>query len=418
MTARRRPLVAGLLFCLLLVATGCGSNGRTAPLTTLRVLMTDDWVTPPFLDAVKEFERTHKNVRVLIDRGPIAVMSDAVRAGVNSGAPHDVVQGHAFAAAGLGLAEPLDDVWQRHLRVEEFFPGAIEDVTWAGRWYGVPLDTNAMVLIYNADHFKAANIPEPRPGMTFGDFENMARALTTADGSRRALAIPTSTWWTYGWIKANGGETVRVGPDGKAQLSLDAEPVVQAVGYLAGLIKKGYAFPPRAAESHSGDALALFSSGSASIHASGSWDVAELKSGGGGDHYRVTLMPRGTTGTTEGTAMGGSSLFVPKGSQHRDLAVEFMVHLISDRYALRFAKEEGRLPVRERVFGDPFFQNPDMKVFLEQLKSAHPPKLGAFEEPDKEFAAAIDAVLRERGAEPTAALREAQQRAVASLDRP
>jgi len=408
-----RALVVGLLA--LLTAAACGGGGPTQPTTLLRVLMTDDWVTVPFVDAIRGFERDHPDVRVVVEKGPISLLTDAVRAGISSGAPPDVVQGHAFSAAGQGLAQPLDDLWAASLVPEDFFPGAVEDVTWAGHRYGVPLDTNALVLMYNADILRQAGLAEPGPTTTFGDFEALARALTTPDGQRRGFVVPNSTWWTYGWIKANGGETVDIGTDGKARLSLDSPEVVRAVSFLSGLIDKGYAYPPRAADSHTGDAVALFASGAAAMYASGSWDLTTLHRYVPDGHFRAAPMPRGLAGAAQGSAMGGSSMWVPLKSVHRDLAFQFMTRLISDDNALRLAKEEGRLPVRTRVFDDPYFADQDQRVFLEQLKTAHPPKLGAFDQPSDQFTTALDAIFRVGGADPATALASAQRRAVAAL---
>ncbi|MGI8807128.1 MAG: extracellular solute-binding protein [Acidimicrobiales bacterium] len=416
MTAGRR-LVA-ILLCLAATAMACGADGSQQPTTLLRVLMTDDWVTLPFVDAVRSFEREHPTVRVVIEKGPISLLTDAVRAGIGSGAPPDVVQGHAFSAAGQGLAQPLDDLWAAHLDERDFFPGAVEDVTWAGRRYGVPLDTNALVLLYNADLLRQAGVAEPGPDMTFPEFEALAKALTTADGQRRGFVVPNSTWWTYGWIRANGGETVEVGDDGRPRLSLDSPEVIQTVSFLSGLIDKGYAFPPRAADSHTGDAVALFASGAVAIHASGSWDLVSLRRAVSGTNFRAALMPRGLAGATAGSAMGGSSMWVPRKAEQRDLAFAFMTHLTSDANALRLAKEEGRLPAKPRVFDDPFFADRDMQVFLQQLRTAHPPKLGAFDDPSEQFTAALEGVLKVGGADPRLALAGAQSRSQAALAGP
>ncbi|MEA2717655.1 MAG: multiple sugar transport system substrate-binding protein [Actinomycetota bacterium] len=394
-----------------LVAAGCGASGSHMP-TTLHVLMTDDWVTAPFLDAVRDFEHVHHDVRVVVDKGAIRLQADTVRAGISAGTPADVVQGHAFSAASQGLAQPLDDLWASHLDASEFFPGAIEDVTWNGHRYGVPLDTNAMVLMYNVDHFRQAGLPDPQPSMSMDDFARIAQALSVPDGSRRGLAIPTSGWWTYGWIRANGGEVVQVGSDGKAAVTLDATPVVGALSFLAGLINAKEAFPPRGSDSHSEDAFALFASGVASMHTSGSWDIASLKKNSIHINYATTLMPAALGG---GTAMGGSSTWVPVGSKHRELAFDFMTHLASDRYALRFAQEEGRLPVRLRVFGDPYFDDRDLRVFLEQLKTAHPQLLSAFPDAAADYDVAIDSILRVNGKDAATALHEAQLQAEAGL---
>ncbi len=380
--------------------------------------MTDDWVTPPFTDAVREFERAHPQVRIDIDKGPISRMADIVRAGISSGAPPDVVQGHAHTGAGQDLAQPVDDLWQRHhVDPAQFLPGSVADVTWGGRRYGLPLDSNAMALLYNADEFRAAGVAPPDPSISFGDFERLARALTSPDGSKRALVVTVDSWVTYGWIKANGGEVVKIGTDGKPSFSLNSAPVVDTLGFLGGLVDAGLAFGPVGPDARSTDAYALFRSGAVSLYASGSWDLVRILKEVPGGHYGVALMPRGLTGQTAGTAMGGSSLWIPRGAKHRDLAFEFMLLLTSDKYGLRFAKEEGRLPARPSSLTDPYFADPQLKVFVQQLQTAYPPILGALLEASRAFNDALVKVLRER-ASPRTALDEAQARAVASVNGP
>jgi len=401
---------AALLLVGVLVATACTSDSKPAP-TTLKVMLTDDWVTPPVLDAVRDFERLHPNVRVVVDKQPIKGMLDNVK---GSASPPDVVQSHAFAAAARGLAEPLDDLWDRSLVPAEFFPGAMDDVTFAGHRYGVPLDTNALVLLYNADHFREAGLPLPRGPFTFPQLEEAARALTTP--RHRALALGTSTWQMYGWIAANGGEYVRIDNTGQPQFLLDSPPVVGAVSFLANLVNQGLAWPPRAADTHSSDVFALFESQEASMYTSAAWDVAKLRKTQPGVDYRAVAMPTGMNGN-EGSAMGGSSLFVPKGSPNRALAFEFMTHLISDHYALRLVQEQGRLPVRSRVYSDPFFDDPIFRVVLDQLRTARPERIDSFTDAGKQVATALDQILRV-GQDPVATLHQAQELATASVGRP
>jgi ABC-type glycerol-3-phosphate transport system substrate-binding protein len=392
---------------LAVVAAGCSATGSGSP-TTLRVTLTDDWVTPPVLEAVRDFEGTHANVRVIVDKAPIKGMLDMVK---GSASPPDVVQSHAFSAAARGLAEPLDDLWDKYLKAGEFFPGALDDVTFNGHRFGVPLDTNALVLLYNADQFKAAGVPLPTEPMTFARLLEISRTLTSPDGSRRAIALGTSTWQTYGWVGANGGQYVQVGGDGRPEFLFDSPPVVGALSFLAGLVDQGLAFPPKAPDIHSSDVFAYFESGAAAMYTSGSWDMATLRKRHPEVDYRATLMPVGSG--AGGSAMGGSSMFVPKGSQHRKLAFEFMTHLVSDRYALRLAQEQGRLPVRARLYVDPFFQDPVMQVVLQQLATARPERVDSFPDAGTFLATALDRILREHVA-PETALHEAQAAARAA----
>ena len=400
---------------LALFTAACGSDGKPSSdeVTVLKVLMTDDWVTQPFLSAVRDFERAHPNVRVDVNRAPISHMLDNVSAAIKSGQSPDVVQAHAFSAASQGLAQQVDDLWAKKapLDASEFLPGAMDDVTWAGHLYGVPLDTNALFLLYDANQLSAAHLTPPKDAYTFASFEEAARALSAPDGSKRALAIPTSTWWTYGWIKAGGGEVLKVDDDGKVQLTFDDPGVISALNYLSGLVKNNLAFPPNAADSHSGDALALFRSGEAATLASGSWDVAELAKDPDGERFGSMLLPAASP-ANRATVMGGSSMFVPTGSTQRELAFQFMATLVSDTYALRLAKEEGRLPVRPRVYDDPYFKTPELAAVIAQLPTATPFKLTAFPEAHDVFAGAIDEVLR-GGKDAAVVMKEAQARAQA-----
>jgi multiple sugar transport system substrate-binding protein len=289
----------------------------------------------------------------------------------------------------------------------------VEDVTWGGKRYGLPLDSNAMALLYNRALFDQAGVAPPDPAMTFLDFERMAARLTSPDGSRRALVVPIDTWVTYGWIRANGGELVQVDESARPNFSFNHPTVVETLDYLDRLVDTGVAFGPPGPDARSTDSYALFRSGASAMHATGSWDLVRILKEQPGGNYGVALMPRGLTGATQGTAMGGSSLWIPRGSENRELAFEFMLLLTSDRYALRLAKEEGRLPVRPRVLTDPYFGEPRLNVFVQQLATAHPPTLGAHLEASEAFDDALNRILREN-VPPSTALEEAQRRAVTS----
>ncbi len=412
---RRAPRIPTALFVACCLMAACSSSAPTAdpPPVRLRVLMTDDWGDrPAFLAAVKAFEEQHDDVRVEVDKLPIRNMAEAVRGQIKAADPADVVQWHAYAAGAQGLAEPVDDLWKKAgIKSAEFFPGAVADVEWNGRLYGLPLDINALVLFYRPESFAAANLDPPAETTTFADLERYGRVLTSPDGSRRVMALANSYWAAYGWIRANGGELVTL-EGGKPRFTLDSAKNVEALTFLSRMVKQGHAFAPAGATS-SADALALFRSGSAAIHASGSWDLAKLDKQTLGTTYEAALMPRGTTGQTEGTVTGGSSLFVPKGSQNRELAFELMRTIISDNHALQLAKQEARLPVRPRVYSDPFFEDPTLKVVRKQLESAHPLLIEAFPEAARAWDTAFTEVMRD-GTDPAAALKAAQVKAESS----
>jgi multiple sugar transport system substrate-binding protein len=413
---RRRSLALLLLLCAVLSA--CSSVPESgSPATRLRILMTDDWGSrPAFLAAVRDFESSHEGVRVDVQKLPIRNMAEAVRGQVTAGDPVDLVQWHAFAAGAQGLAEPVDDLWEEAgMKADEFFPGAITDVKWGENLYGVPLDINALVLFYRPENFAAAGLPPPGEAMTFGDLERYGDAMALPDGSRRVIAIANSYWAAYGWVRSNGGELVTV-VDGKPKFTLDAPEVVDTLAFLSRMVKEGKAFAPAGANS-SADSLALFRAGRAAMHASGSWDLANLDREALGTTYGAAPMPGGITGRTEGSVTGGSSLFVPKGARNRKLAFELARTIIEDKHALRLAKEERRLPVRPRVYSDEFFDDPTLDVVLKQLETAHPLLIEAFPGAAAAWDAAFTEVMR-NGADPATTLAAAQAKAESSLLEP
>lgn len=393
----------------LLVLTAC--SGTTASETVIRVIMADDWAgTAPVVDVVRRFEASHPDVRVQIEPVAFEFMAEAIESGITAGDPVDVAQFHAFAMGALGLAERVDDLWSRHaLTEDEFFPGTVDDVRWGDALYGVPLDANAMLMVFNADAFRAADVPEPQPGYTFADLREMAERLDTVES--RALSFSSSTWRMFGWIVSNGGDVVRIGPDGSATFTFDLPQNVETLSFLAELVRDDLAFPPLGRLGDLEDAFELLRSEATTMLPTGSWDLAGLEHAGVDWARGVAVMPSGARGRagSGGSVLGGSSLLIPAGARNKDLAFEFMLAMIDDEAGVRLAREEGRLPARLSVYDDPFFQTAEMRTFFDQMLLAKPFLLEAFPAEHTIFRQAILTILRgERGA--AAALADAQER--------
>lgn len=388
--ARCRLTVPVTALCL--VAVGCATTSAEGRDVILNVVMADDWAqTPAVVDVIRRFERAHPHVRVDVRPVPFSQIPDSVLASMDSDEVVDVAHWHPFAAAARGLAQPLDSQWAQHLTVDEFLPGAYQDVLWDGVPYGVPLDTNAMLLMVNGQRLGEAGVDVGSLD-TFAALERAAEAVNDTDPAHRGLAIPASSWVVYGVIRANGGEVVDFTADGEARFSLDAPEVVEAVSWLGDLVDRGLAYPPNS-RNEPGDAFALFRAGATAMHVSGTWDLATLRTQAPGWDAEVLPVPQGPSGDGPATVLGGSGLFVPVGSDHADLAFAFMLALIEDEIALRLAEEEGRLPVRHRVLADPFFASAEQRTVVEALEVAHPMRLIAFPEADQAFAQAIEDVL-------------------------
>ena len=393
----RTVTVAGLLAVL---AVGCAASAAPLEPALVRVIMADDWASAPAVREVfDQFERDHDNVRVQVQAVPFSQIPELVASAGELDQPYDLAHWHAFAAAASGLAEPLAEQWDAAgLTVEEFLPGAVEDVTWLGEPFGVPLDTNALVLLADAAMLREAGV-DPDTMATPTGFVQAADAITAGSAAQWMLPVSTSSWQAYGWIRAFGGELLEVDPTtALPRFTFDDPATVAALDYLVQLIGQGFAPPPYGPDL-AADAVQAFASGQVATHATGSWDLKVVARNATRDvEVAVLPLPQADPDTPV-TVLGGSSLFVPEGAEQPDLAFDLALRLIDDEVALRLAEEEGRLPARNRVFDAPLFtEDPLLSTFVDQLPNARVMPLIAYPEVAQAFTEALTAVLA--GGEP------------------
>jgi multiple sugar transport system substrate-binding protein len=407
---RRSWVVLVLAALLASLLAGCGASPAPADPVVLRVVMADDWATAPVVrEVIDDFEREHAGVKVQIQGAPFSQIPELVASGMQLEQPYDLAHWHAFAAAAAGLAEPLDERWEAAgLTEEEYLPGAVADVTWLGVRYGIPLDTNALVLLVNRGALAEVGLA-PEDLDTIDEFHAAAVEVTDAGVVEHAMAVSASSWPAYGWIRAHGGELVEVDArTGSPTFTFEDPATITALELLFGLVQEGQAPPPFAPDLAL-DAVTSFAQGAIAMHASGSWDLPVIARAAAGD-LDVEVLPLPQSDPDEPyTVLGGSSLFVPVGSPNVDLAFELMLRLTEDPVALRLAAEEGRLPARTRVFDEPLFStDPLIASFVEELPHAVVMPLIAYPEVSDAFREALEDMVTGR-LEPAEAMARVQR---------
>lgn len=351
---------------------------------TLTVWLANDYVdTAPILDLIADFEKAYPNITVDTSGGKDIIwekMYERINLSLSQGNPPDVAHGHAFAFGAQGMAEPLDDLWAAWGAEPEFLLGAMEDVRWKGRYYGVPLDINTLFTFYNKRLFREAGVEEPSNDWTLADLERITKQLTNSETGLRAIALDASGWTMCGLIYAAGGDMLTE-DGGKIVATLDSPQVVSMLEMYQrmGTDNVGTIPPPILRQSDHPEML--FRDGKVAMFFSGPWDLAKIRQEDPEliKDLGTAPLPRGTGDTAGGSVAGGGSLFVPRGAKHKEAAFEFMKWAVSDRYAKRMALEQGRYPVRTRLYNDPELQkDPLLKPFFDQLTRARPYPLEAY----------------------------------------
>jgi multiple sugar transport system substrate-binding protein len=402
------PRAITLLVTLLLLGACTPASSDEEPVL-LRVAMADDWASAPAVtDVIAAFEDEYPHVRVEVQDSPFSQIPDLVRSGQELDHPYDLAHWHAFAAAGAEMAQPVDHLWERYgLEPDEYLPGALQSVTWQDRRYGVPLDTNALVMMVRPDVLAEAGLtPED-----LTDAERMveiARHVDEAGVVAHPALVGASSWVAYGYIRAFGGELVEVEETtGEPRFTFDDERTIAALEARTALVEEGLAPSPFAPDLAS-EGVQLFARGELAIFSGGSWDLPTMaRADVDVDDIAVLPLPRGQGDT--GTVLGGSSLFVPEGAEHPELAFELALRLTDDEVALRLVEEEGRLPARTRLLEHESLQAaPDLAAFVAELPEADVMPLIAYPEVAEAFREALENTLAGRQ-EVAEAMRDVQR---------
>lgn len=358
-------LVLALTSCSALSTQGSGDRD------TLTLLLSDDWAAAPAVaEVITDFEDRH-GVRVEVRGVQFGQIEEFLQADRSGSREIDAAQWHAFAGGALGLAQPVTDRFQQRYPEGTFVPGAMEDVSWAGEVYGVPLDVNAVVMIVNTDLLAQS-------GHTVDDLRTWAgvRRVAESAGARgvRFTHIAASTWSSYAWVRANGGRWLQVEADGSPRPDFDAPAVVETFAFLSGLVADDLAYAAEDVDTAS-DAAPLFQDRQTMVLTSGTWDVVRLEEQDPGFAWTVLPMPTGPRSQQSATVLGGSSLFVTEQAEDVDRVWELITALVEPEPAMRYAREDGRLPARTDVLADPYFDQPSLQVAVEQLPRASPMRL-------------------------------------------
>ncbi len=333
--------------------------------------------------------------------------------------PPNVVQGHVYTAAGLGLAEPLERKWTAWEEVDpettsQFLPAAMNEVTWRGIRYGVPIDVYTVVLLYNRQHFDEANLPYPEGDYNLLQLSEAAARLTKPNQERYGIGLTTDPWYVYAWLSAAGGDVVVNDPEQGYSPALNSETNIDVLNFMNELVKAGYAPRPTSRPRDYEEIRQGFLDGRISMYFGEPNDIHLIQSNNPDFPLGVAKLPVTPAGESAASVLGSSGFFIPRGSIDQDVAFEFIKWASSDRYVKPMARRVGHYPARTWLTTSPeYTENLTLVPFFEQLEAARPYRLDLFPKAEEAFWDAIKASFYDQ-ATPREALDGAQQRSQAA----
>jgi multiple sugar transport system substrate-binding protein len=261
----------------------------------------------------------------------------------NTGAPCIVGMQSLRLAAYADQLVPMDDLMVKYgVKAADFDKSIFDSMKHGGKQVALPYDFGPLIVYYNRDAFKKANIAEPKPGWTLEDFTKAATALTT--GGKFGFTTASIDQEYLSWVLDLSGAEVL---DANGKLAVNSPAFVDGYKKYVDLMRSSIA-PPVTVAGYDGylNMLTAWTSGTAAMYVDGPWMVISNRDAVKFDMGMVP-MPAGPGGSKHYTA--GSGFGISKQCPTPEAAFQAIVSMTSDKALTGLASVGRAYPARPAV---------------------------------------------------------------------
>jgi multiple sugar transport system substrate-binding protein len=312
------------------------------------------------------FEKDNPNIHIEATRYAYDDFKKALLTAIAGGqapdvARMDIVWVPQFAKQGALLQ--LDQAMPDFKKIADaVFPGPLATTFWDSKYWGLPVNTNTQVLLWNQNLFDAAGIKEPPK--TIKEFVDDACKLTSGTKQYGYAMGGTYFWAPAPLFYAMGGKVVDDKVT-KATGFVNGKESVAAFQTLVDLYKKGCISPNLlgggigTAQGHATGLYAMI--------IDGPWMVDIYKKDFPDFKVNFAPIPAGADGKTS-SVVGGEDIVVSATSKNQKEALTWASYLMSEKAQL-FMAQVGVMPTLKALTGNkelPAY----FEVFMKQLETA------------------------------------------------
>lgn len=209
-----------------------------------------------------------------------------------------------------------------------------------GSLYGMPVRTDIYVLYYNKDIFDAAGVDYPDNDMTWGEFEETAKAITAGSGPAKKYGAYIHSWQAcvQNWAVQDGKHTILSGGYDFFQPYYEMVLRMQEAGSVM-----DYA-TIKSSGIHYSDP---FLQGNIGMLPMGSWFMATIisrvDSGESDVNWGVAVLPHGEDVENGYTVGGTTPICINSASKNKDAAWKFASFISGPKGAEIYARN-GQIP--------------------------------------------------------------------------
>jgi len=243
------------------------------------------------------------------------------------------------------------------------FSGPLSTNYWNGHYYGLPLDTNTQVLLWNKSIFEAAGIANPPA--TMEEFAKVVCDLSDEANNKWGYAQGGTYFWAPAPVFYTMGGKIVDEKITTATGYINGPESVAAFTLLKDLYDKGCMSPNLLGGGIATDAG--HAEGTYAMIIDGPWMVDIYKSNYPDFQVNFAPIPTGPDGTNS-SVVGGEDVVILDGTKNQEAAMKWMTYLLSVD-AQKMMAGVGQMPVLTSLVGDSSMP-PYFGVFQEQLKTA------------------------------------------------
>jgi multiple sugar transport system substrate-binding protein len=298
------------------------------------------------------FMKANPNIKVNLTFVAYEELEPKILAAASSGG-YDVVLGDCIWPAQFAQAGLVKDVTSRvqKLDLNNIFKGAIDSITYKGKYYGIPWLNDVKYMFYNKKMLAKAGFKNPPK--TWDELMAQAKVMK----QKGIVQYPVASSWSqaeclicdYTAISGSfGGQFV----DAKGNPTLDAKANGTALDFMANSIKQGIT-NPKSLEMIEDDVLSTFVSGNAAFALNWTYmynQAQNPKTSKVVGDVGITTIP-GTASAKSATVNGGMPLMMTSGTKNPEEAWNYMVYLSSQAVQKKYSVSA--LPIWKSLYSDP-----------------------------------------------------------------
>lgn len=303
-----------------------------------------------------KFNESQDEIEATATYVPFADFKKQLSIGASSAELPDIViidsPDHASYTA-MGIFADITD----KVDVSQYYEGPIASCMQDDKLYGIPFGSNCLGLFYNKDMLEAANVEVPT---TWDELRNAAKALTKDNVSGMAFCCLQNEEGTFNfspWLWSTGTDS----------FNINNEQGIKALTFVGDLVKDG-SMSKEVINWTQGDVMNQFISGNVAMMINGPWQIPTMREEAPDLNWDVALIPKDEE---YASALGGEN-FAVIDNENVDDSLEVINFLTSADEVASYIDDFGYIAARKDVAENQFQDDPQMRMFIDQMQYALP----------------------------------------------